>query len=482
MKIIDRKRITESAIARSRAVARRSRSKLGNSSHPLLNPPPSRGREGWGGLLHFVRNDIASGESGFTLIIIMLVLLMMTILGLNAIFSTGTDIQISGNEKTSVKTLSIAEAGLQHSLRVLRGQDFSTLLANATSTSDYVPLVLTGNQNTISFDGGNYTISIRNNYKTTDSSYQPLPGAGAGQTVYNSDTDGIIILRSVAAYKGVTKIVEAQVRRIAANFPIDGGLGITGALQEIDINGQAFRISGNNTQPPGGSGSWPATTCSASSGIALGDCRSRCVIIGCPTTDPCYVASSHTLNAGQLGNITGTGNPSVQTNTDPNFTTSSIQTTVNNLIPFADRTINIDTDTSMQNISWGTFDNPQITYVKFTNLTDHKELRIEGNSTGYGILIIDASSSTNGGELDLRGNFSWYGPIIFTNYAEAELGSGGNINIYGGLILATTATSNTADTEVEIRGNTQIYYSCAANQRAQNYSALTVSSWHEVSS
>lgn len=425
-------------------------------------------------------------ESGFALIIVMLVLLMMTILGLNAIMTSSTEVQISGNERTSAKTLSIAEAGLNHGMRTLRGQNFDQILAGVDATTHLATLV------SASFDGGSYAVYVRNNYPDpgvagADAGDAAANGYTATPNKYNSDSDDLIIIRSVGTFKGITKTVEGEVRRLAADFPISGGLGISGRLEEIDIDGNSFRITGQNTTPAG----WtPTTTCGAHSGIALGDCYSRCVIVGCPNTDPCYDAhaNDHALNAQELNNITNSNNQTGAAATDVVTTlqnqTATIQAKVDQIMPLADRTFNVNEDTTMQNINWGTYANPQITVVNFTNQTDEKELRIEGTSTGYGILIVNSNNSVKGGELELRGNFTWYGIIIFTNFSEAEFGSGGNINIYGGILLANNATTNASptDNELEIKGNTQIFYSCATEQRAKNYTALTMNSWHEVAS
>lgn len=426
-------------------------------------------------------------EAGFALIIVMVVLLMMTILGLNSIMTSTTDIQIASNERVAAKALFIADAGLNHTMRKLRGQDFDTLLTTATNANDgFVPLDFDPGASivdTISFDGGTYSISIRNNHMSSDSPQQTTYDTTiANNSIYKDDNDGYIIMRSRSTYNGVTKTIEANIRRIAADFPIVGGLSISGALAEIDIDGNAFSITGNNTTPSG----WtPSTTCGAHSGIALGDCTSRCVIIGCAPSDPCYVSSSHTLTSQELNNISNSsgqsGQNAVDVATDLQGQTTTIQAQVDLLIPYADRTINIGENTTMNNINWGTYDNPQVTVVNFTDPDNERELRIQGTSTGYGILIINSSGSTRGGEFDLRGNFTWYGIIIFTNYSEAELGAGGNIQIYGSMLFTNTADGET-DNEVEIEGNTDIYYSCAAEQKAKNYSALVVNSWREVGS
>lgn len=414
-----------------------------------------------------IEGDLDCSESGFALIIVMLVLVMMTVLGLNAIMTSSTDIQIAGNEKISVRALSIAEAGLNHGMRRLRGQTFDTLLAGLVDETSKYALI----DSTI-FDGGTYKVYLRNNY--------PSDVGDVGKNMYNSDNDDMIIIRSEATYNDVTKVIESKVERIASDFPVVAGLSIAGAVEELEVNDSSVRISGNNTAPPSGSGSWPSTTCSAQSGIAVEDPAAQTTI---KTAIADGKVKCNTTPASQT-TISGAGGSSCAAAVDVNTSLSdlsAITQTATELMKYADRTITVqDSNVTMNNISWGTFDNPQITVVDFKNTTGERELRIQGNSTGYGILIVNAAS-TEGSELDLRGNFSWYGVIVLTNYGEADLDNGGNISIYGGLLLANNGDGD-ADSEIELKGNVSIYYSCAAEQRAENYSALKVQSWHEVKS
>ncbi|HLF86493.1 MAG TPA: hypothetical protein VI584_05370, partial [Nitrospiria bacterium] len=273
---------------------------------------------------------------------------------------------------------------------------------------------------------------------------------------------------------------ESEVERIASDFPVVAGLGIAGAVEEFEVKDSSVRISGDNTDPPSGSGSWPSTTCAAQSGIAVEDPAAQTTIedaitdgkVKCATDPP-----SQTTISGAGGSECGAA---VDVNTSLSDLTA-ITATATELMQYADRTITVeDSNVTMSNISWGTFDNPQITVVDFKNTTGERELRIQGNSTGYGILIVNAASN-EGSELDLRGNFNWYGVIVLMNYGEADLDNGGNINIYGGMLLANSGDGD-ADSEIELKGNVSIYYSCAAEQRAENYSALKVQSWHEVKS
>lgn len=416
-------------------------------------------------------NGYKRDESGFALVIVMVTLLMITILGLNAIMTSSTDIQIAGNERVSTKALFIADAGLNHGIRALRGQNFDTLLAGITGAYD--PNVATTRFNLInqaSLDGGNsenYKVYLINDY--------PNDPGDAGKNMYNSDTNDIVVLRSEATYAGITKVIEAKATRIAADFPIVGGVGIVGAIEEIDISGNSFSITGVDNDPTGWTTS-PATSCMATSGIAVSDNTARNAVI----------ASLADENPDPTGNISdggGSGAGAIDEvgANNPAFSATAIQAKVEDLMQYADKTINLNSDTTYNNISWGTFENPQVTVVNFTNTTGERELRIEGNSSGYGILIVNAANSVDGGELDIRGNFSWYGIIIFTGYSEAEIGHNGNINIYGGMLMANTGGNDT-DNEVEIRGNTDIFYSCDAVTRAENYSAISLGSWHELKS
>lgn len=422
--------------------------------------------------IDWIKNNKQKGdESGFALVIVMVVLLMITILGLNAIMTSSTDIQIAGNERVSTKALFIADAGLNHGIRALRGQNFDTLLAGITG--QYDPNVVTTrfeliNQTTL--DGGNYKVYLTNDH-LTDAGDTGTPG----KNQYNSDTNDIVVLRSEATYANTTKVIEAKATRIAADFPIVGGVGIVGAIEEIDISGNSFSITGNDTDPTGWTTS-PSSSCTATKGIAVSDTTARDAVI----------ASLADENPDPTGNISdggGSGTDAIGTiSTNPDFDASVIQAKVEDLMQYADNTITVnDQNITQNNISWGTFENPQVTVVNFTNTTGERELRIEGNSSGYGILIVNAANSVDGGELDIRGNFNWYGIIIFTGFSEAEIGHNGNINIYGGMLMANTGGGDT-DNEVEIRGNTDIFYSCDAVTRAQNYSSVSLGSWHELKS
>lgn len=55
-------------------------------------------------------------EKGFSLFIILLLMVMMTFLGLSGIITTNTDVQISANYYGSYRALNLAEAGLERAM------------------------------------------------------------------------------------------------------------------------------------------------------------------------------------------------------------------------------------------------------------------------------------------------------------------------------------------------------------------------------
>ncbi|MEX1010545.1 MAG: hypothetical protein WDZ29_00635 [Balneolaceae bacterium] len=110
----------------------------------------------------------------------------------------------------------------------------------------------------------------------------------------------------------------------------------------------------------------------------------------------------------------------------------------------------------------GSADNPGVFFV--TSSTQLKG----GASEGYGILVI----RTNGelemeGELDLGGNFTFNGLVIFEN--AFSLSAKGTPSINGSMLIGNTNDIGTMD--VGISGNVNIQYDCQAIEYAKKASA-----------
>lgn len=98
---------------------------------------------------------------------------------------------------------------------------------------------------------------------------------------------------------------------------------------------------------------------------------------------------------------------------------------------------------------WRTRDQPKIVYLKGEAIgtTDSAlmDLRITGNSSGAGILIIE------GWELVLGGNFRWEGVIIVAGKnVGLKYAGGGEQTVYGGIIV--NQTENRQESLADING------------------------------
>jgi len=138
-------------------------------------------------------------------------------------------------------------------------------------------------------------------------------------------------------------------------------------------------------------------------------------------------------------------------------------------------------DTCGANLSdpncWGTRSNPKIVYVKGTPdpAQAYYAVRLSGNSSGVGVLIIED------GDLSITGNFRWEGLILITGqYSGLRYGGGGNQTIYGGIVVNETVNAN-SEVEVDAMGNPKVLYSCQALENVRNMRRLfRANGWREL--
>jgi Tfp pilus assembly protein PilX len=116
-----------------------------------------------------------NNEQGFTLLIFLSLLLMLTLIGVAAVMTSTTDVNIAGNDLKSVKTFYSAEAGLEKAIAQIR--------AHYTSGATGAPNPLPSD----SFDLGNTAVI----YNTVDN------GAAVTETL------------TVGAYKGLYALVKS---------------------------------------------------------------------------------------------------------------------------------------------------------------------------------------------------------------------------------------------------------------------------------
>jgi len=87
------------------------------------------------------------------------------------------------------------------------------------------------------------------------------------------------------------------------------------------------------------------------------------------------------------------------------------------------------------------------------------ECTIAGNLTGYGVLIAEG--------ITFNGRVRWYGIVIITGDADADMTSKGNSSIYGALLLGAPTST------ISIKGNDVFYFSSEAIQMIDSHISST---------
>jgi len=176
-----------------------------------------------------------------------------------------------------------------------------------------------------------------------------------------------------------------------------------------------------------------------------------------------------TINQNGYPTITGAGGtPSIQYNSTP----QNIAAMVNNLKGFADYTYTYTSSAHLTGMSWGTptasahQTDPlscSASHIVYFNMGG-SSLQLTGGTQGCGILLVD-------GDLDLHGDFAWYGPVLVTG--SIIYTGGGNKNISGALLSGGAVTADV------IGGNATIMNCSAALRNATQNSPLLRLNWQQ---
>src|SRR5215467_5758739 len=92
-------------------------------------------------------------------------------------------------------------------------------------------------------------------------------------------------------------------------------------------------------------------------------------------------------------------------------------------------------------------------------------LKLSGGTQGCGILLIK-------GDLEIKGDFAWYGPVLVTG--SIIYTGGGNKNISGALLSGGAVTADV------IGGNATIMHCSTALRNATQNSPLQVLTWKQM--
>lgn len=367
-----------------------------------------------------------AGEHGIALLTSMMILLFLTLAGAALMTSTRVDVQVATNYRTGVQSLFLAEAGIEAGRQTLRlsgntpgenlviaagadgvleeSRDLDTLLA-----SDDLPLlpVATGQRtagqimtDTAGDAAGLYHVWLRND--VTD-----------GETA-TADSNQVVTLVSRARVGDAVRTIEAVVRRtelpdIPAALTLNGPVGtFNGANSNIfHVNGFDQCGGGENHSAIG----------------VISDADDTFVTDAIPSNR----WSNYTGESGEEPNVTDISGD--LTGTDYN-SVDGLESIVEGMEQTATTVYDPPFGGSTAISDIGSSTDPEIVVVN-GDMTF-------GPGDGYGVLVVR-------GALTLSGNFNWTGIILVIGQGEIYWNGGGNGNISGGILLAKTRDTRTAD-------------------------------------
>jgi len=386
-------------------------------------------------------------ERGVVLVLGMLLLLVLTLIGISSLNTSTYDMRISGNERASVQAFYVAEAGINEFMGRFRAGATNQISDSDPSNPVWKLLLAKG------------------------------PGKGATQIGYASGDPnsipslqnqldfGVEIKHKTDEANQVTTYGGIPVYKLKSHgFTADGGHKVL----EVEL------IKGPNYDPPSALYSEkPAHIRGSSTYIngndACGTTNKPGITITTPTTPPITESGNPSLNGSP---------PKVTQATTPPPTNLPLKEMLGYLKDYANFKYSYNENQTLTGYSdsWGKPTSSDmtdpITYtgpmkIVYFNLQGTQTLKLTGNSHGAGILLIE-------GNLEIHGEFTWYGVILATG-AVGYTG-GGQKRVTGGVMTGGNATMG-----IDIDGNTSIMYcSDVSNKVKEIIPPLKITRWREI--
>jgi hypothetical protein len=386
-------------------------------------------------------------EKGVVLVLSMLLLLVVTLIGINALNTNTYDIRISANERASVEAFYVAEAGINEFMGRFRNGATNEIADRDPSNPNWRILLAKypgQGASRIGYASGDSN-SIPSLQNQLDFGVEIKHKMDAANQVVKSGGVPVYILKSYGSTAdGGNKVLEVE---LVKGPDYDPPAALYSEMP-VHVHGSSTSIDGND---------------------ACGTTNKPGIVTTTATTPP----------------IAESGNPSVN-GSPPRVTQASIpppanlplKEMVNYLKGDANFKYNYSGDQTLAGYSdsWGTPISDDtaapITYtgpmnIVYFNMNGDKTIRLAGGSHGAGILLIE-------GNLEIDGGFTWYG-IILTTGAVSYTGSGQK-NVTGGVMAGENAA-----TGIEIDENAGILYCSAASKKLKDViPPLKITRWREI--
>ncbi len=387
---------------------------------------------------------------GIVLIVALLVMVFLTALGATFLTISLTESQISSNAVDSTKAFNMAEAGLERAKRTLKMSTASSLNVFLAGTAPgpypFGNAPVAGN----SLDGGNYIVRV---YDNND-----------GDANLNTDADDVVFVEVTGTYRNARRQVVAMLTVPLVPAPIGSVHAIAPAGEvEVELE-KGSALDGNDWNPPANIAAC-TTIVTCGTNLTAIDSVANPAIAG-------VASSALDIDIEVKPPSTLTGSPPTQF--DPSISATPWDNLANQLIPLANRTLNIPENLTGTH-TWGTPSAPEITVI---NAIDIK-IQTGAVVNGAGVLIIN-----NLGELELdHGIFNWQGLILIRGTGELEVEFEGDndstARIFGGLIMRTTCCDPEIELEIE-NVNAFIKFSRSAMNMVRDFLPVTLQNWREV--
>ncbi len=431
----------------------------------------------------------ARDERGVALVMALIMLVALTGLVLAFLSVSAFEPQISRNLASTAQARMVADAGLEWAFNRLvtvpPGQELDQYWNNllvaaaggATLTGGAIPVP------GLAATFGTFTVRIRNDSNATDQQITGVPPEASAVI----DTNGRLIVTATGIANGggngvVNKQILAVVKRVVVP-PINGALAFPGTQADVNFSGSTFDIQGIDRNMDGTPGPAPAvfgitvsTDYPANEGIvenSLAGAQQQnqvtgiSEVTGLPTSGSDTIQADPALTSQMVTNWVD----ALKSSADVSLTTSQAKN-------FAQSDIGSTCPSSWASTTcWGTTSQPKIVYVKGDLNKDYVSVDLSGKSEGTGILIIE------NGRFEITGDFRWNGPIIVTGTdVGIRYKGGGEMQVYGAVIVNELNDDNQNNLEGDVRGNAKMYYSSQALALVQNRLGrrhITMYSWRE---
>ena len=399
----------------------------------------------------------SGNNHGAALIMALMFVVVLALLGATTVTVTTLSSQASGNYKAGIQSFQAAEAGAEEARARLRGNATSQITdAAPTQTTWQAYIGSTAQAQAYGYTGSSQQVR-------TDSLQTALPytvviahatnagghilywgdPTGSGTNIRNTTTGrSIYLVTSYGTVGGAYSTVQTQV----AGIPPVQVKGAVYVSTETTFQGSSTYIEGHDT------------------------CGSASALPGVVTPLPESQDGHNTITLNGNPQLLGAGtSPSIEYNT-PYW---NIAATVDSLKDSANYSYTFSGNTTVTGMSWGT---PTAGATQTSSLSCSEShivyynmgvssLKLTGGTQGCGLLLID-------GDLEIHGNFSWYGPVLVTG--SIIYTGGGHKNLTGALLSGGSVMADV------IGGNATILYCSQALAAVTQNRPLLVLNWEQM--